>query len=121
MAFENEILGKPGSTEKAEAQLQRLQGKSHELITAVALVYGDKVREFVDRTKIQMRKLSAAEIRDYVRIDQPLDCAGSYKFEKRGIALIEKLECQDPTAIEGLPLIQLSIHLRQLGCWPEVP
>lgn len=120
VSFESEILGKPGSIEKAKAQLSRLQGKSHELITAVAIVADGKTVEFFDRTSITLRKLSAEEIANYVNADQPIDCAGSYKFEKRGISLIEKLQCADPTAIEGLPLIQLITHLRQLGCWPGV-
>lgn len=118
VSFDGQILGKPGTADKAIEQLGRLQGRTHELITAVAMVYNGQISEFFDRTRIQLRKLTFEEIRDYVAADSPLDCAGAYKFEKRGIALIEKLECADPTAIEGLPLIQLITHLRQLGCWP---
>ena len=62
-----------------------------------------------------MRAMSADEIRSYVAVDQPLDCAGSYKLEAAGIGLFERIESADWTAIEGLPLLQLAGLLRRLG------
>lgn len=110
-----ERLGKPGSVERACEQLGRLAGRTHELITAVACVHDGGVEEFVDRTRLEMRALSADEIRSYVAVDQPLDCAGSYKLEAAGIGLFERIESADWTAIEGLPLLQLAGLLRRLG------
>jgi septum formation protein len=62
-----------------------------------------------------MRPLTRAEIERYVAADQPLDCAGSYKLEDRGIVLFDKIETNDQTAITGLPLIALTSFLRELG------
>ena len=66
-----------------------------------------------------MRRLSHEAIERYVAADQPLDCAGSYKLESRGIALFEKIESDDHTAVTGLPLIALVTILRELGY--EIP
>lgn len=115
VALGTEILGKPGTIERAADQLGRMSGKTHQLITAVALVYRGRRVEFVDVTKITLRQLSPAEIHEYVRLDQPLDCAGAYKIERNGIRLMEKIETQDFTAIQGLPLIELNLRLKELG------
>jgi predicted house-cleaning NTP pyrophosphatase (Maf/HAM1 superfamily) len=64
---------------------------------------------------VHFRDLSDAEIRNYVRLEQPLDCAGSFKSEGLGVALFERFEGNDPTALIGLPLIQLTRLLRQFG------
>lgn len=115
VSFEGKILGKPGTFEKAVAQLQLMSGKTHELITAVAISMGGRLIEFHDVTRVQLRMLSQREIEDYVSLDQPLDCAGAYKMELNGSRLVAKLECQDFTAIQGLPLLQLNHRLRELG------
>jgi septum formation protein len=115
VAFEGRILGKPHSAEKARAQLQALQGKTHELITAVCVVAGEQVLPFTNVTRLTMKMLSPEQITRYVELDQPLDCAGSYKIELHGISLFEKIESDDFTAIQGLPLIQLSQVLHNLG------
>lgn len=114
-ALGDERLGKPGSEEGARSQLRRLAGRTHELITAVAVVHGGGIEEFVDRTELTMRALTDAEIAAYVAVDQPVDCAGSYKLEAAGIGLFERIESADWTAIEGLPLLQLASVLRRLG------
>lgn len=115
VALGSEILGKPGTIERAADQLSRMSGKTHQLITAVALVYRGRWVEFVDVTKITLRQLSPAEIQQYVSLDQPVDCAGSYKIERNGIRLMEKIETQDFTAIQGLPLIELNLRLKEMG------
>ncbi len=61
-----------------------------------------------------MRNLNDQEIENYIREDNPVDCAGSYKLEKKGIALFEQIECTDFSAIQGIPLIQLTTELRNL-------
>lgn len=109
------ILDKPGSVASAQAQLQRLQGQEHQLLTAVAIVHPGGLVEFLDATFLRMRPLSTAEIERYVAADQPLDCAGSYKIEGLGIALFSRVQGEDQTAIQGLPLLRLAQELRGLG------
>ncbi|MEC8253106.1 MAG: nucleoside triphosphate pyrophosphatase [Planctomycetota bacterium] len=113
--LDGEILGKPGSEANAAAQLQRLSGRQHQLITAVAIVHPGGMARFTDVTNLVMRRLEDREIASYVRRDQPLDCAGSYKFESRGEALFARVETRDETAIMGLPLARLRTTLSDLG------
>ncbi len=118
---DGDLLDKPTSHSAAVRQLQRLQGRPHELLTAVAVAYrgapGGRIDlvEWVDRTRLVMRTLSDAEIERYVAAEQPLDCAGSYKIEGLGITLFERIDCADQTAIMGLPLLRLCVELRRLG------
>ena len=120
VAIGGEILGKPHTPEHALAQLQRLRGNEHQLITAICLIAPDgSLRSHIDTHTLSMRKLSDDALRRYVRADQPLDCAGSYKIEARGITLFERLEGEDFTAIPGLPLIMLCTWLE--ACGFEVP
>lgn len=86
------------------------------MITAYALLCpGGAVLEHVDIQVLHMRSLTRAELERYVSADQPLDCAGSYKIEARGIALFERIEGADFTAIMGLPLVALTSTLRAQG------
>lgn len=110
-----QVLDKPGTAAAAAAQLQQLQGRQHTLLTAVAIVRGAEVVEFVDVTRLCMRTLDGSEIERYVAADQPLDCAGSYRIEGLGISLFAAIECEDQTAIVGLPLLRLCAELRQMG------
>jgi len=98
-------LDKPGDFNGALAQLRTLSGKRHRLITSLALWYQGVVHEMTDITWIQMRTLDEVTIRQYLALDQPFDCAGSYKVERAGLSLIAHLQTQDPSAIQGLPLI----------------
>lgn len=113
--LEGQILGKPKTVAKAIEQLTAMKNKTHEIITAVCITTPEKNIEFYDIAKLKMKDLSAKEIEDYVQLDQPLDCAGSYKIEKNGKKLFSEIEAQDLTAIEGLPLISLSHFLQTLG------
>lgn len=113
--IDGHVLDKPGTAARAAAQLQQLQGREHQLLTAVCLVHAGGEATFCDVTRLCMRALSAAEIERYVALDQPLDCAGSYKIERLGIALFAAISCEDQTAIIGLPLLRLATELRQLG------
>lgn len=113
--FAGQVLGKPGGVDEACAQLQTLQGQTHRLITAVCLVTPAGGQIHVDVTELTMRRLTPAEIARYVEGDHPLDCAGAYRIESRGIALFERIESADFTAIVGLPLIALTTLLRNLG------
>ena len=110
------VLGKPGTIAAAIDQLLSMSGKTHRLLTAVCIAApGKPVKSIMDETRLTMRHLSADEALRYVERDQPLDCAGSYKIESLGISLFEKIETEDFTAIMGLPLIQVSQTLRELG------
>lgn len=113
--FEGKILGKPGNRDKAISQLEEMAGKTHELITSVCVWDQDVEIIFSDTTHMVMRPLSKKEIERYVDLDNPFDCAGSYKIEKAGITLMDKIETDDFTAIQGLPLLKLSQVLRQKG------
>ncbi len=109
------ILDKPGTVAAAHGQLRRLAGRSHTLLTAVAVAHPHGCVEFVDTTTLAMRPLHDAEIERYVAKDQPLDCAGSYKIESLGITLFDRIDSGDHTAIVGLPLLALASVLRELG------
>ena len=114
--LDGKVFGKPGSSEAALAQLSQLSGRAHRLITAFSLVTPERaLDEHIDVHTLTMRPLSREELTRYVDRDQPYDCAGSYKIERQGIALFERIEGEDFTAIMGLPLIALSDRLRRYG------
>ena len=73
------------------------------------------ILQLVDTTTVYFRALSDAEIERYIAIERPFDCAGGFKAEGLGIALFERIESQDPTALIGLPLIWLADALRSAG------
>ncbi len=114
-------IGKPGSHENALKQLQTMRGRTVVFHTAVCLwdgraSYPDDAAEWVNvQTFVTFRTLPDAELDAYLRIEQPYDCAGSAKNEGLGIAIIEKIDSTDPTALTGLPLIALSDMLRRAG------
>ncbi|RYF76122.1 MAG: septum formation protein Maf [Comamonadaceae bacterium] len=112
-----EALGKPGDHERATAQLRRMRGQTLVFETAVAVVC--RSRGFVRReraaVRVVFRDLDDAAIERYLRLEQPYDCAGSAKSEGLGIALLESIESDDPTALIGLPLIRTSRMLRAAG------
>jgi septum formation protein len=114
-AIGGEVLGKPGTAERAGAQLARLAGREHVLVTAVALLHAGRIHEHADVTRLSMRPLTAAQIERYVAADAPLDCAGSYRLEARGITLFDRIDSADHTAIVGLPLIAVTSMLASLG------
>jgi septum formation protein len=114
-AVNESILGKPHHRDGAIAQIQKLQGRSHELHTSVSVITPAGVKTWTNTTRLHMRALSQDAIERYVDFDQPYDCAGSYKLESRGISLFEKIEMSDHTSIIGLPLIELTTHLLTLG------
>lgn len=110
------ILGKPGSVERAVSQLSLLAGTSHELVTAVCVLGpGDAISEHCDTTRLVMRPLARPALERYVAADHPLDCAGAYKLEERGIGLFERIESADHSAITGLPLLALTAILSLRG------
>lgn len=109
------LLGKPISMDNAREQLAWQSGREAVFHTAVAVVWGGTVQARCIDTRVRFRRLSAAEIDRYLRVDQPLDCAGSAKIERLGIALVDVVESTDPTALIGLPLIATCALLRAAG------
>ncbi|MCJ8312907.1 MAG: septum formation inhibitor Maf [Saccharospirillaceae bacterium] len=110
-----EIIGKPGNFENAKTQLLKASGKCMHFYTGLC-VYDSKNDTFnasVETYTVFFRELSELEIEDYLKQDQPYDCAGSFKAEGLGITLFEKLQGDDPNSLIGLPLIALSKILRQ--------
>lgn len=112
-----EVLGKPGSGERAIAQLQQLSGQRVTFYTAVHVINSETGSNegHMDATTVHFRPLSDQEIRDYVARDKPYHCAGGFKIEALGVSLFTRVETQDPTALIGLPLIWLSGALRRAG------
>ena len=114
-ALGDRLLEKPGTPERAAEQLSWLAGRTHVLCTAVAIFHEGRLQEHVDVTHLSMRPLTSAQIERYVSADAPLDCAGSYRLEARGISLFERIVSADHTAIVGLPLIAVTSMLAALG------
>ncbi len=112
-----EPLGKPGTHERAVAQLRRMSGQTVLFQTAVAVVCAATGFERCELAVVRVvfRDLSDDEIERYLRIEQPYDCAGSAKSEGLGIALLDHIDNDDPTALVGLPLIRTARLLRQAG------
>jgi len=112
-----EPLGKPGTHERAVAQLRRMSGQRVVFQTAVAVVCLASGFEGQALAPVQVvfRPLDDDEIERYLRQEQPYDCAGSAKSEGLGIALLERIDNDDPTALVGLPLIRTARLLREAG------
>ena len=110
-------LGKPGTHERATAQLQQMSGQTVVFQTAVAVVCAATGFEQVDlaAVEVRFRTLGSTEIERYLRAEQPYDCAGSAKSEGLGISLLDAILSDDPTALVGLPLIRTCRMLRAAG------
>ncbi len=115
--LDGQPLGKPGTHERAVAQLRQMRGKTVVFQTAVAVVCHDTGFEQVDLApvRVRFRDLGDAEIEAYLRAETPYDCAGSAKSEGLGITLLASIENDDPTALVGLPLIRTTGLLRAAG------
>jgi len=113
--FNGEILGKPGDRDKAIAQLIKLQGATHQLMTSTCILSEKEKVLWTEVTTLKMRPLTEEQCIRYVQKDNPIDCAGSYKIEEHGITLFESIEGDDQSAIVGLPLIRLTQELTRMG------
>lgn len=119
--LDGEQIGKPGTHEKALNQLRKMRGRKVVFHTALCLWDGrtpdtaDQMQIENVRTFVTFRDLRDNELDAYLRIEQPYDCAGSAKNEGLGIAIIESIESSDPTALTGLPMIELCSMLRRRG------
>lgn len=117
--LDGRAIGKPGTAEKARAQLAASSGRTVVFHTAICVVDTRATPPTthceIDRTRAVFRDLTEAEITRYVEREHALDCAGGFKAEGLGIALFERIETIDPTALIGLPLIALARLLRAAG------
>lgn len=114
---EGEILGKPGDHATATAQLRAASGKYMKFHTGLCLIdtRDGRIQEYTDVTRVAFRKLTDTEIERYLQAEKPYDSAGSFKSEGLGISLFEAIESSDPSALIGLPLIELCKLLRNAG------
>ena len=115
--LDGEPLGKPGTHARAVAQLRQMRGRTVIFQTALAVVCLESGFEQTDlaAVKVRFRDLSDAEIEAYLRAEQPYDCAGSARSEGLGIALLDAIDSDDPTALVGLPLIRTCRMIRAAG------
>lgn len=115
--IDDAILGKPGSREQAIAQLTRASGKTVVFYTGLCLLNAatGHARTLCERFRVHFRRLTPAQIAGYVDRERPFDCAGSFKSEGLGIALFERMDGDDPSALIGLPLIRLVELLQAEG------
>lgn len=115
--IQDRIIGKPGSHAAAVRQLREASGQKFVLYTGLALIDADSARtqSAVVPFTVKFRELSDEQIENYLQKDRPYDCAGSVKSESLGIALLERMDGEDPTALIGLPLIRLVTMLRNEG------
>lgn len=111
------VLAKPGARESAITQLIAASGQTIHFYTAVCVTQAETghVVTDLDECRVTVRPLSRRQIERYVELENPLDCAGSFKSEGLGIALLEKIEGEDPNALVGLPLIRLIRILEAFG------
>ena len=110
-------LGKPGNHARAVAQLQTMRGKTVVFQTAVAVVCLETgfAQTELAQVKVRFRALTDAQIEAYLLAETPYDCAGSAKSEGLGIALLERIDNDDPTALIGLPLIRTCRMIESAG------
>jgi septum formation protein len=115
--LDGEQIGKPGDHARALAQLQKMRGHQVVFHTALCLWDGRSGTHQLENVQafVTFRDLPDLELDAYLRIEQPYDCAGSAKNEGLGIAILERIESSDPTALTGLPLIALTTMLRRAG------
>ncbi|HET8749023.1 MAG TPA: Maf family nucleotide pyrophosphatase [Ramlibacter sp.] len=115
--LDGEPLGKPGNHPNAVAQLQRMSGRTVIFQTALTVMCQETgfAQHDLAPVRVRFRTLDEAEIEAYLRAEQPYDCAGSARSEGAGIALLDAIESDDPTALVGLPLIRTCRMLRAAG------
>ena len=118
--LDGQPIGKPGTHARAVMQLRSLRGQRVTFQTAVAVVRPDRgyAQGLLAPVEVRFRNLSDAQIEHYLRTEQPYDCAGSAKCETLGIALLDAIHSDDPTALIGLPLIRTCQLLRDAGLDP---
>lgn len=116
-SLNGQCLGKPGNLQNAQQQLKASSGNKVTFYTGLC-VWNSITGEYLydcSKTVVYFRELSSLTINNYLKIDQPFDCAGSFKYESLGIVLFRKIEADDPNSLIGLPLIKLVNMLEKIG------
>jgi septum formation protein len=118
--LDGQALGKPGAHDRAVQQLRAMRGHEVRFHTALAVLCAGTgfEQQAVATVRVRFRDLTDSEIERYLRLEQPYDCAGSAKCETLGIALVDTIDSDDPTALIGLPLIRTAALLRAAGLDP---
>ncbi len=116
-SFQGKPIGKPLHYDNAVMQLSEFSGNTVTFYTGLAVIdqASQKIYQAMDITQVQFRQLSPEDIHNYLTLEEPYQCAGSFKSEGLGITLFEKLVTQDPNALIGLPLIELTSILKSIG------
>lgn len=121
--LDGQLLLKPCSDINAIEQLRRCSERTVYFHSGVCLTSSSRTRFHLDTTAVRFRRLSDQQIQHYIKKEEPLDCAGSFKCEGLGIALFESIESSDPSALVGLPLIALCSMFLSEGvdplCWQD--
>jgi septum formation protein len=110
----DEVLEKPADEADALRMLRKLQGRTHQVVTSVALVAGERVHQATDITNVVFRRLAEATLRDYVATGEPMDKAGAYGIQGYGAALVERIE-GDFFSVMGLPVRLVLALLEEAG------
>jgi MAF protein len=113
--FDGQTLGKPGNFVNAKQQLSLLAGNRVQFYTGLSVSYQQQTVSLVEVTEVAFRPLTESQITQYLKLDQPYDCAGSFKSEGLGIALFDRINGRDPNSLIGLPLIGLVDLFAQLN------
>lgn len=113
--LDGEPIGKPHTHDAALLQLERMQGRRLVFHTALAVVGAGRTMVESVPTAVTFRRLGRDALEAYLKTERPYDCAGAAKIESLGIALVERVESDDPTALIGLPLIRLTSMLQAAG------
>lgn len=117
-ALGERVLHKPGTPERTLEQLLACQGRTVDFFTGVAVSSADRTRAHVDHTRVVFRRLPQSSLEYYITQETPFGCAGGFRAEGLGIALFERIESNDPSALIGLPLIWLAAALAEAGLDP---
>ncbi|MBY0577646.1 MAG: Maf family nucleotide pyrophosphatase [Burkholderiales bacterium] len=114
VCLSGEIFGKPGNPENALDMLKKLSGREHEVLTAVACVFGERLEIGVSRSRVRFCELTDREMRDYVATGEPMDKAGGYAIQGRAARFVERME-GSYSGVMGLPLFETGQLLRKIG------
>ena len=109
------LLNKPETIQKARSTLRKISGQTIIFYTSAIMIFEGTIKRHTEETIVKVRRLEEQEIIRYIDKDQPLNCSGAFKVESLGISLFQSIESNDPTALEGLPLIQVAQWLREIG------
>lgn len=115
LSFNTKIFGKPKTKKQALSQLLELQNHTHELVTSLYVHAPHHQWLHTERVSLTMHPWTSSELEAYIEADLPLDCAGSYKLEQKGLILFKEIHAQDYESIIGLPLLKLFSILKEAG------